>query len=272
MKNNYPWYDSIWLNSYVQAKNIIKEKYPSLLDEFIETIDVLKVRPDFQTIKYQNVFDKKTLSEVSEFVKKLKSSELEKQELFNFGRLIVHDHPFFNQLQNTFVDFVSEVVQEPVESYYNFLSLYNNLGVCDVHMDAAYSKWTLDICIDQSDVWPIYLSQVLPWPENFKPSDKDWREQIKKDPENNFMKYTLESGEAIVFGGSNQWHFRDRILRKSNENFCHLIFFHFIPKGTRDIVDTSKWASMFGVPELAQLESGKSGDAVSSLSEVLKKT
>ena len=79
------------------------------------------------------------------------TDELEKQELFNFGRLVVHDHPYFNQIQNTMTDLVSEIAQEPVEAYYNFLSLYNNLGVCEVHMDALSAKWTLDVCINQSD-------------------------------------------------------------------------------------------------------------------------
>jgi len=267
MKNNYPWYDSNWLNSYVQAKQIIKENYPSLLNNFIESTDVLKVRQDFQAIKYEHTFDRETLLEVNNFIRELQQSELGKQELFSFGRLLIHDHPFFNQLQNKFVDLVSEAAQEQVEPYYNFLSLYNNLGVCDVHMDAVYSKWTLDICIDQSDIWPIYMSQIVPWPENIKTVSEDWMNQIKDDPENKFKKYELKPGEGIVFGGSSQWHYRDRILREKKENYCHLIFFHFIPKGTRDIVDPSKWAGLFGVPELSDLEDGKSGSPMVSLSE-----
>ena len=35
--------------------------------------------------------------------------------------------------------------------------------------------------------------------------------------------------------------------------FCDLIFFHFIPAGTRDLVQPRNWARIFGVPELDEL-------------------
>jgi len=270
MKNNYPWYDSQWLNSYVQAKKLIKQHYPALLEEFIQTMDVFKTRPDFQVKKLSNILDEVTLQEIKELTENLLTDELEKQELFKFGRLVEHDHPYFNKMQKTFTELVSEIVQEPVEPYYNFLSLYNNLGVCEVHMDALSAKWSLDICIDQSEPWPIYLSQVLPWPENLNNIGNNWESQIINDTGNNFSEYNLKPGEGIVFAGSSQWHYRDRIIQKRKTNYCHLIFFHFIPKGTRDIVDPSKWAGLFGVPELQQLADSKDDYSVYSIPELFK--
>lgn len=253
-KNNYPWYDSQWLNVYVQAKELIKHHYPSaLLEEFVTTMDVLKTRTDFQVVKQERVFDEKILVETRKLIGKLFSDELEKEEFFNFGRLVIHDHTYFNQLQNTVTDLVSEVTQELVEPYYNFLALYNNFGVCKVHMDALFAKWTLDLCIDQSELWPIYLSQVLPWPENLNYVEEDWESKIKNNPDNNFSEYNLEVGGGIIFSGSSQWHYLERILQKQQQNYCHLIFFHFIPKGTREIVDPANWASLFSVPELAKM-------------------
>ena len=271
MKNNYPWYDSQWLNSYVQAKSIIKQHNPALLEEFVNTTNLLRTRSDFQVTKLPNVFNEVTLAETRELIEVLQTDELEKQELFQFGRMVVHDHPYLNRLQKIFTDLVSEIAQEPVEPYYNFLSLYNNLGVCGVHMDAPYAKWTLDICIDQSESWPIYFSSVQPWPESFKHSGNDWETRIKDDPENNFSKYNLEIGEGVVFSGSSQWHYRNRILNERKNNYCHLAFFHFIPKGAQRIVDPSQWASLFGVPELAQITDGKSETTAYTVSEIFNK-
>ena len=201
MKNNYPWYDSQWLSSYVQAKKIINQHQPALFDKFVNTMDVLKTRTEFQVIKMKNLIDESTLQEIKELIKEFLSSELEKQELFKFGRLVVHDHSYFNRMQISFTELVCEIAQEPVEPYYNFLSLYNNLGVCEMHMDALFAKWTLDICIEQSEPWPIYLSQVVPWPEFLKNIGGDWENQIKNDSGIQFSEYNLNPGEGIVFFG-----------------------------------------------------------------------
>ena len=31
-------------------------------------------------------------------------------------------------------------------------------------MDAPDAKWTLDLCNEQSDAWPIHFSRIMPWP------------------------------------------------------------------------------------------------------------
>ncbi len=36
------------------------------------------------------------------------------------------------------------------------------------HMDAPDAMWTLDICLEQSEPWPISFSQPVDWPENFQ--------------------------------------------------------------------------------------------------------
>lgn len=157
---------------------------------------------------------------------------------------------FFVQLHAKVIDFVSEAVGEEVESSYNFLSLYNNFGVCAVHMDAPIAKWTLDVCIEQSEPWPIYFSQVRPWPEDFICETRDWEACIKNDPENQFTAYLLQEGEAIIFSGSSQWHYRERISKTQQQNYCYLIFFHFHPTGQRKIFYPKNWANLFGIPEL----------------------
>lgn len=61
---------------------------------------------------------------------------------------------------------MSEAADEAVEAGYNaFLSLYDRLGVCPVHLDSPEAKWTLDLYIDQSVCWPIQVSQKI-WSTN----------------------------------------------------------------------------------------------------------
>jgi hypothetical protein len=249
MKNLFPWYDSNWLSSYVHAKNCIRTHYPSKYKKFLDVLAPLRTRLDFETIRISDIFDAETLVEIKKLIVKSKHEELEKHEFFTFGRMVIHNHPYFDRLQNLLTTLVSDRVGEDVEPSYNFLSLYNNLGVCDIHMDAPKVKYTLDICIEQSNPWPISISQVQPWPEQFK-YHQGWEETIKNDPNNKFISDTLHAGEAIIFSGSSQWHYRERIPKKTDNNFCHLIFFHFIPKGMSQILKPKNWAALFDIPEL----------------------
>ena len=132
------------------------------------------------------------------------------------------------------------------------------------------AKWTLGYCIEQSEVWPIYLSQVRPWPEEFEYMERqNWEQQIRDDPENRFTDYRLHEGEAIVFGGSSQWHYRDRIIKSQEKNFCHLLFFHFIPEGTKDLVHSNRWAEYFGIPELKEVAQKDHKPVAHSLNELI---
>lgn len=165
---------------------------------------------------------------------------------------MVHDHPFFTELQERTVALVSEAAGEPVEASYNFLSLYGRLGVCPAHMDSPESKWTLDLCVNQSAPWPIHFSQVCPWPESEMgaPQDADWESQIKRSPSLHFTAHTLQPGQAALFSGSSQWHYRDAISKAPGGQVCDLLFFHFIPRGTAELVRPRNWARLFDIPEL----------------------
>jgi hypothetical protein len=251
---SFPWYDSIWLTSYVRATAFIRRNHPRRLEEFQRAFDVLRTDPSFEVKQVEGILSASEHAQLKALIADLPANEYEKHEALRFGRGVVHDAPLCAALQNTLVERMSELCGEPVEPCYNFLSLYNNLGVCAVHMDAPSAKWTLDYCIEQSAPWPIYLSQVRPWPEAWSCEEgADWEAAIKNDPDNRFTSYELCEGQAIVFGGSSQWHYRDRIPRLGKTNFCHLLFFHFVPKGAQHLSHVKAWAEHFGIPELAQV-------------------
>lgn len=253
MEKSFPWYDSPWLSTYQKAQSIIREYAPERLAEFNSRMAIFRTKLTFETKPFRHLIGPDKLAQINVYIQQIDPGSFEKQEFLNFGRLVHHDLPYFNQLQHELTPFVSEHVGEEVEPCYNFLSLYTNLGVCALHMDAPEAKWTVDICLAQSAPWPIYFSQTLPWPENFTYAGHDWEEYIKKDPATIFTPYLIEPGDALLFSGSSQWHYRERITRTTKVNFCHLLFLHYIPRGTSELSQPENWAQLFGIEELKQL-------------------
>ena len=250
----YPWYDSIWLTKYATALDIVRRVRPKAAFDFIQAFGPFRTRPDFEATLVERPFDEDTLAVIRATVALLRPTELELHEAAEFGRFVVHDHPYFTELQERTTPMVSTVVGEPVDVAYNFLSLYTAKGVCAVHMDAPEAKWTLDLCIDQSAPWPIHFSQVLPWPDSGADTwGNDWEEKIKRSPKHRFSAHALEPGQAVIFSGSSQFHYRDAMPQTGGLTFCNLLFFHYIPRGTSELVQPENWARLFGIPELSQV-------------------
>jgi len=249
-RKQYPWYDSRWLAAYVYAKRIIQQHCPHRLEGFIAGLEPLKTSADFQVKSFNHVIDNDTLHKAREIIRGLESSKMCKKEILNFGRFRLHNHPFFTRLQHVLTDLVCEAAGEEVEPCYNFLSVYGKHGLCQIHMDAPEAKWTLDVCIEQSVPWPIYFSQVQDWPEDFPYQGADWAQQIKDDPSNIFTPYICQPSDGILFSGSSQWHYRNIIPKDDTGHYSHLVFFHFIPRGFRDLIKPGRWELLFGIPEL----------------------
>jgi len=246
----YPWYDASWLMMFNSARALLAERYPDRLDEFESAFEGLRTRPDFETVRLNGLLDEHDLQKCREQIAVLNPDELDKREFFQFGRVIKHDLPLFVEMQNRLADRVSELVGEELEPSYNFLSLYNNFGICDLHLDAPNVKWTLDICIEQTAEWPLNVSEVVPWPETANLDKDDWAEKLIFSENVQFSQYTHQPGDGVLFSGSSQWHYRDRIPNQAPQNLVHLIFFHYFPKGMRELVFPECWADRFEIPDL----------------------
>lgn len=253
MSDNFPWYDSFWLASYARAKRYVSQHYPIRLQEFLHAFDVLRTDPNFEVRRINGALSPDDHARLKAFIANVSARCIEKHEVLQFGRTVIHDAELCNELQEKLVERMSEWVNEPVEPCYNFLSLYNNLGICGMHLDAPSAKWTFDYCIEQSDPWPIHLSKVRPWPETWANDHADWEGEVRNDPDNQFTSIELQEGEAIIFSGSSQWHYRDRITHRSRNNFCHLVFFHYVPKGSEHLTNPRRWGDFFGIPQLAEV-------------------
>ncbi len=254
ISKTFPWYDSIWLAHYLEAKRIITEHHPEKLEAFIQALAPLQTRKDFEVINLKDFLSPEILEASKLLIKKLEVEKQESHEFMRFGRLVVHNDGYFNQIHSSITETISELVGEELEASYNFLSLYNNLGVCKVHMDAPSAKYTVDLCIEQSTDWKIFISQRKDWIEDFEYEGNNWQSLIRNDPTNHFQPFSLTPGSGIIFSGSSQWHYRDRIFDPDQENFCHLIFFHFIPKGMREIMHPMNWGKTFEIPKLEGFE------------------
>lgn len=252
MTSAFPWYDSWWLASYVAAKDLVTSRYPDHLDGFVASFDPLRTRPDFTTVEIPAVLDAAKLAELHEVIGNATADSLEKHEFFRFGRHVIHDHPVLDRLQREFIPLVAELAGEAVEPAYNFLSLYNSLGICELHMDAPNAKWTLDVCIDQSAEWPLQIGTVCPWPEGLA-GDAEWEDRVRNDRAITFTDYCHQVGSGLLFSGSSQWHERNRIAQGGAKSFAHLAFFHYAPVGVTDLLKPRHWAAYFGIPELAEV-------------------
>ena len=230
------WYDSVWLNKYLAAKDVIARVAPARLQDFVDSFDVLRTDPSFCVTDMPALVDVEALSKIKSIIRSIPMQTMELHEMKRFGRFVVHNHETFTEMQRELVGRVSDLVGEEVEPSYNFLCLYTRMGICEPHLDAPSAKWTLDICIDQNEPWPIHFSQIVPWPEERLPLGDDWLAAIKNAPHLKFQSKVLTPGNGIIFSGSSQWHYRDALPQGNNKGFCDLLFFHYIPKGTSDIV------------------------------------
>jgi hypothetical protein len=247
----YPWYDSGWLRRFVAAKAFIRTLRPELTESFLAALEPLRTDPGFSAQRLPSFLDPHRLHLINSAIAEIPVIALEVHEKATFGRCVVHNLPEFVELQKEFESLASEIAGEPVQSSYNFLSLYSRFGECEPHIDAPTAKWTLDICLDQSRPWPLHISQVVDWPENRRADDSDWRASIRADLGLHFKPYALSAGDAIMFSGSSQWHYRDPLPGATDRDFCTLLFFHFLPAGMGRIAEPVNWPDHFGMPELA---------------------
>jgi hypothetical protein len=250
VSDQFPWYDSLWLTQFVRAKKFISLHHPARVAEFTRALEPLRTRPAFRDRLLDGFLAKDQVETILSAYRAVRRDQLELHELASHGRFVVHDHPLLMELHATLAADVGRLVGEDVEPSYSFLGMYNTNGFCDVHLDEPISKWTLDYCIEQSSPWPIAFSEVVPWPEAFEYGDADWQERIKSSSKHRFISHAMLPGQAVLFSGSSQWHFREPFADLRAKNHCSLLFLHFIPAGMKEVAEWQNWEAIFDVPGL----------------------
>lgn len=162
----------------------------------------------------KNFFDKKLINLLQFQVNLLKQSATQ-LDTEVFHRKQVHNHPLFKVLHGQMQEEASQLFEEKLKPSYVFLSMYfEGEGKCPLHVDRPQCYRTIDVCLNQKEVWPIYVNHTQKWDENKQ-------EEIRK----NSKPYLLEIGDAVCYSGTHHPHFRND---SEEGNFCDLVFFHFV--------------------------------------------
>lgn len=131
---------------------------------------------------------------------KLKEDPKTSQDREVFFRKQAYNPAIFRTLQLMMAERVSSFFPEPVKPSYVFISMYDHENsICPLHTDREQCKYTVDLCIDQAEAWPLVIDD--------KP-------------------YLLYPGDAVIYSGTDHPHYREKI---ASGNFCDLAFFHFVP-------------------------------------------
>lgn len=244
----FPWYDSGWLSAFETARRRLSELAPARLTEFERAFAPLRTRADFKVRELEMPLSEPDLEKLRAAARALSVERLEKHELEAFGRFVAHDLPEVSEVHRRVCALVSDLAGEALEPSYNFLSLYHEGGILPPHLDDPLAKWTLDICLSSSVDWPIYISEVTPWPRAGDLFTQEWQEHVKAG--HRFTAHSLRPGQGILFSGSSQWHYRNSLPKVKSGDFCDLAFFHFRPAGSSALTDPAQWPDLFGIPEL----------------------
>jgi len=149
----------------------------------------------------------------------------------DFVRRYAHNVPYLVAAHRQLTDYASKMFGEPLKPSYVFLSLYDDGGICPLHIDRPQCYRTIDylICQDQAEPWPIRIGemmtdehrQALDESDAGHPqADNEIAERIAAESWNEVL---LEANDAVLYSGTHQWHYRPERLKGT----AALAFFHF---------------------------------------------
>jgi hypothetical protein len=184
----------------------------------------------------KNFLSDKVLRLFQTYIEQLKANGEILPQDHQFKRFTYHNDPKFQLFHHEFVaPMVMKLYSQSLRPSYNFLSCYiPGEGECPIHVDRPTCFVTVDICLNQSKPWPLYVNSSRNFNNNgvdiFFERDVEERERIKQGSE----EFLMEPGDALCYSGSNHAHWRKPI---DQDNFCDLVFFHFVPENFEGDLD-----------------------------------
>lgn len=130
-------------------------------------------------------------------------------EAERFNRWHYHNPPVLVQAHHTatLIGRASRHFRQNLRPSYAFLSMYGRDGVCPLHTDRPQCYATVDYMVSTDAklrAWPLYIDGVP---------------------------YELQPGEAVLYSGTGQPHYRNPLDEDSDATFANLAFFHFVDAG-----------------------------------------
>lgn len=185
----------------------------------------------------RGMFPKETNKAISSFLDErlpLMSlgSPIDKDEA-DFVRQYAHNVPFFVNIHRQLTDFASQVFGEKVKPSYSFLSMYQDGGICPLHIDRPQCRYTIDYLIRQTQKkpWPINIGKHMTDRQRrafdegtggHPQSEEDIQARIHAEEWETVL---LKPNDAVCYSGTHSWHYRPERLRGTAD----LVFFHFVP-------------------------------------------
>jgi hypothetical protein len=151
----------------------------------------------------------------------------------DFVRRYAHNVPYFVNIHRQLTEFASEQFGEPLKPSYSFLSMYDDNGICPLHIDRPQCYRTIDYLIqqDQAEPWPIRIGEPMT-DEQRQALDESGAGHPQTEDEiadriaaETWTDVLLEPNDAVLYSGTHQWHYRPERLKGRAD----LVFFHFVP-------------------------------------------
>lgn len=150
----------------------------------------------------------------------------------SFVRRYAHNVPYFVAIHRQLTEFASEQFGEPLKPSYSFLSMYDDNGICPLHIDRPQCRYTIDYLIQQhrAEPWPLRIGQAMT-DEQRQALDESGAGHPQTDDEiaeriaaETWTDVLLEPNDAVLYSGTHQWHYRPERLKGRAD----LVFFHFV--------------------------------------------
>jgi alkylated DNA repair dioxygenase AlkB len=174
----------------------------------------------------KNLLQDQLFNKLREHCEGLKKSQLIKKDNDFLGRDILKNDPHLFTLHHKLLTPLAiKFFKEDLVPTYNFLSLYRRgQGNLPLHVDNEECYQTIDICLSQKEIWPLYINHKDLLKENEVLDVLSLSDDEKRYFENNSTSYNLEPGDAIFYSGTECPHWRHPI---QEDNFCDMALFHF---------------------------------------------
>lgn len=184
-------------------------------------------------IVVKQLFDKNTHNLIKKFLKERVPMMSVGVDNDMFIRRYAHNVPYFVAIHRQLTEFASEQFGEPLKPSYSFLSMYDDNGICPLHIDRPQCYRTIDYLIqqDQAEPWPIRIGEPMS-DEQRQALDESGAGHPQTEGEiaeriaaETWTDVLLEPNDAVLYSGTHQWHYRPKRL----QGRADLVFFHFVP-------------------------------------------
>lgn len=149
-----------------------------------------------------------------------------------FVRSYAHNPSYLVAMHKQLADFASDTFGIKLKPSYVFLSMYQENGICPLHIDRPQCFRTIDLLVRTTakEDWPIRIGRpmtdeeratIIESEKGHPETDEDIQAVIDSQE---WTDVNLNPNDAVLYSGTHQWHYRPHRLKGTAD----LAFFHFV--------------------------------------------